>query len=387
MSNTNYPSEPVRLRKRTLKDGRQSLYLDIYYVGGARQYEYLRLYLLPDGTKEAREANRRTMRMAEAVRAKRLMDYQSGRLGIPTGAEQNADADFVAFFYQLAVDRGEFNSGNGGNWRSAYLHLLGYTKNRPVPMRMVTQAWVEGFREYLLTEAICRNRSSHLGEMGEPLPLSANSRQSYFAKMRAACHEAVRRHLLPSDPCDGVAGIPNEEVERPYLTLDEVKALAAVPCRYPSLRRAFLFSCLTGLRKSDIIKMRWKDVRQENGFTRIVFRQQKTKGQEYLDITPLAVQYLGERGEPDERPFEAFRYSSSTNAELRMWAARAGISKEITFHTGRHTFAVIMLELGTDIYTLQKLMGHKFIATTQIYAKLLDDAKRTAVSKIPTIEI
>lgn len=64
MSNKIAAAEPVRLRRRTLKDGRQSLYLDIYFAGGARQYEYLRLYLLPDGSKEAKEANKRTMRLA-----------------------------------------------------------------------------------------------------------------------------------------------------------------------------------------------------------------------------------------------------------------------------------------------------------------------------------
>ena len=386
MSNKMTAAEPVRLRRRTLKDGRQSLYLDIYFAGGARQYEYLRLYLLPDGTKEAREANKRTMRLADAVRAQRLLDYEAGRLGVQAGAmSADPDADFLAFFRALTEARGEFSAGNGGNWKSTYGHLRRYAKNRPVPMRSVTPSWCEGFRTYLLTEAVCQNRMGRAG-LGDAVPLAANSRQSYFAKLRAACHEAVRRKMLPSNPCEGIAGIPNEEVERPYLTLDEVRRLAAVPCRYAPLRRAFLFSCLTGLRKSDIIALRWGDIREEGGFTRIVFRQQKTGWQEYLDITPEAVAYLGERGRPDDRPFHDFHYSASTNTELRMWAARAGIGKEITFHTGRHTFAVLMLELGTDIYTLQKLLGHKFIATTQIYAKVLDDGKRAAVSRIPSIE-
>lgn len=386
MSNKTAATEPVRLRRRTLKDGRQSLYLDIYFTGGARRYEYLRLYLLPDGTKEAREANRRTMRLADAVRARRLLDYEAGRLGVRAGVtDADSGADFIAFFRALAEARGGAGAGNGGNWRSACAHLQRYARNRPVPFRSVTPAWCEGFRDYLLTEAVCQNRRGRAG-LGDAVPLAANSRRSYFAKLRAACREAARRGMMPSDPCAGVSGIPSEETERPYLTLEEVRRLAAVPCRYASLRRAFLFSCLTGLRKSDILALRWGDVRQEGGFTRIVFRQRKTGGQEYLDITPEAVAYLGERGEPDDRPFSGFRYSSRTNAELRMWAARAGVGKEITFHSGRHTFAVLMLELGTDIYTLQKLLGHKYIATTEIYAKVLDESKREAVSRIPPIE-
>lgn len=55
------------------------------------------------------------------------------------------------------------------------------------------------------------------------------------------------------------------------------------------------------------------------------------------------------------------------------------------FHCGRHTFAVMMLDLGTDIYTVSKLLGHRELSTTQIYAKVLDKNKQAAVAKIPDI--
>ena len=68
-----------------------------------------------------------------------------------------------------------------------------------------------------------------------------------------------------------------------------------------------------------------------------------------------------------------------------MWVAKAGITKEITFHCARHTFATMMLDLGTDIYTVSKLLGHRELSTTQIYAKVLDKNKQAAVSSIPSI--
>ena len=75
------------------------------------------------------------------------------------------------------------------------------------------------------------------------------------------------------------------------------------------------------------------------------------------------------------------------NLNLQRWAMVAGVSKDITFHSGRHTFAVLMLDLGADIYTLQKLLGHRELRTTQIYANLMDKKKQEAVARIPEIKI
>ena len=121
-------------------------------------------------------------------------------------------------------------------------------------------------------------------------------------------------------------------------------------------------------------------------YTRIIFKQKKTGGQEYLDITPQAEKYLGERGNPTDCVFPGFTNGAWISIELQRWSIDAGVNKKLTFHAGRHTFAVLMLDLGADIYTVSKLLGHKELATTQIYAKVLDKNKQTAVSLIPNIE-
>ena len=217
--------------------------------------------------------------------------------------------------------------------------------------------------------------------------IKENSKVSYFNKLRACINQAFEDRIMPHNPLRGIEGFKQGETERSYLTIDEVRSMAATHCKYPALKNAFLFSCLTGLRKSDIEKMRWREVQQQGDFTRIVFKQKKTGGQEYLDINPQAVQYMGERRKADDRVFVGFKYSSYMITELRMWAMRAGITKDITFHSGRHTFAVLMLDLGADIYTVQKLLGHKEIGTTQIYAKIMDKKKQQAVSMIPNINM
>ena len=168
-----------------------------------------------------------------------------------------------------------------------------------------------------------------------------------------------------------------------YLTIDELKILAATECEYPQIKRAFLFSCLTGLRRSDVERLKWKDVQTQGKYTRIIFRQKKTKGQEYLDISPKAVELMGTPGRLNDNVFEDIHTPYSTNEAIRKWVLRAGIHKDITFHCGRHTFAVMMLDLGTDIYTVSKLLGHRELSTKQIYAKVLDKNKQAAVEKFP----
>ena len=217
--------------------------------------------------------------------------------------------------------------------------------------------------------------------------MSQNSRQSYFNKLRACLRQAYEDGIIRQNPMRGILGFSTQEGKRQYLSLDEVKAMAATECDYPEVKRAFLFSCLTGLRRSDIEKLTWGEVTQMGGRTRLVFRQKKTGGQEYLDITPQAADLIGERGnaKQNDKVFGYILHPSATNDNLRIWALRAGIDRHISFHCGRHTFAVLMLTLGTDIYTVSKLLGHRELKTTQIYAKIVDEKKQEAVDNIPRI--
>lgn len=370
--------EPIRLRKRMLKTGNTSLYLDIY-INGKRSYEYLNLYLVPEKTRADREKNKETLRLADAVRAKRVVEFQRGRFGF--GKESRLDTDFLEYFRMLCEKRRQnpTSSGNWKVWSSVLKHLEAYCR-QGLTFRDVTPAFVQGFKDYLDKTARVRAGSSE-----DRKPLSGSSKKAYFDKFRACVNQALNDGIIQINPLRGIKSFKSVERERVYLTLDEVRAMARLDCKYPVLRRAFLFSCLTGLRKSDIEKMTWSEVRQQGEFTRIVFRQKKTGGQEYIDINPQAEEFMGERRKPEDHVFPNFSYSTHYLMELKRWAVRAGVTKDITFHSGRHTFAVMMLDLGADIYTVQKLLGHKEIHTTQIYAKVMDKKKQEAAMLIPPL--
>lgn len=373
--------EPIRLRQRKLPTGNTSLYLDIY-IDGRRTYEYLKMYLIPEKTRADKEKNRETLKLADAIRAKRVVELRNGQFGFLSPSPPSLR--FYDYYRVMCEKRlGTESRGNWGNWYSCLHHLKKYEKRENITFAEITPEWVQGFKDYLENEAVAWGHDFR--KRIKDKPLSRNSKLSYFNKLRACLNQAYEEGVIPSNPMRGIDGFKPEEGTRMYLTLDEVRKLANTECEYPQIKAAFLFSCLTGLRRSDVLRLTWGDVHKQGEFTRIIFRQKKTSGQEYLDISPQAAELMGKRGEPDEHVFTDIHSPSCTNNTLKLWVARAGINKTITFHCGRHTFATLMLDIGTDIYTVSKLLGHRDLSTTQIYAKVMDKNKQAAVASIPTI--
>ena len=373
--------EPIRLRQRKMATGNISLYLDIY-IDGKRTYEYLKMYLIPEKTRADKEKNKETLKLADAVRAKRVIELRNGQFGFKN--KTTGKLRFFDYYRELCEKRlGEESRGNWGNWYSCLHHLKKYEKRESITLEEITPEWVQGFKDYLENDAVAWGHDYR--KRIKDKPLARNSKLSYFNKLRACLNQAYEEGIISSNPLRGIEGFKPEEGTRMYLTLDEVRKLAATECEYPQIKAAFLFSCLTGLRRSAVLRLTWGDVHKQGEFTRIIFRQKKTSGQEYLDISPQAAELMGERGLPDEHVFTDIHSPTCTNNTLKLWVARAGINKTITFHCGRHTFATLMLDIGTDIYTVSKLLGHRDLSTTQIYAKVMDKNKQAAVASIPTI--
>lgn len=374
--------EPVRIRQRQISSGMTSLYLDIY-INGKRSYEFLKLYLVPEKTRADKEKNRQTLLLADAIRAKRVLELRNGQYGF-SDTKTASNIKFFDYYRSLCEKRLYADSkGNWGNWNSCLQHLKKYEKRENITFDSITHEWVQGFRDYLDNKAVSYGNASK--KRGVEKPLSANSKLSYFNKLKACLNQAYEDHIITVNPIIGIERFKAEECTRMYLTFDEVQKLARTPCDYPQIKSAFLFSCLTGLRRSDLLRLRWGDVYQHGEFTRIIFRQKKTDGQEYLDITAEATKLMGNRGNSDDNIFKDIHSPSCTNNAIKSWVDKAGIKKNITFHCARHTFATMMLDLGTDIYTVSKLLGHREISTTQIYARVIDKNKQAAVASIPSI--
>lgn len=366
--------EPIRLREKLLSNGDKSLYLDIYW-NGERSYEFLKLYLIAKPkTALEKQRNRETLELAQTIKAQRIVELQHTAHGLIPKAKKKVK--LLTYFKMIAEKKNE-SEGNKGNWLSMYKHLSNYAGDTAV-FSDINNKFIEGFRDYLLNAPIGRGGRK----------LSRNSAYSYFNKFRAGLKQAVIDNIIEKDPSIGIKAIKQPEAQREFLTYEELRRAAMVECEIPVLKDAFLFSALTGLRWSDIQKLTWKDLRSDDkGNWYIRFQQRKTKGEELQPIGKQARDLLGDQEEPGDKVFKGLKYSAWHNIKLQQWMNRADIKKNITFHCARHTYATLQLAMGTDIYTVSKLLGHRELRTTQIYTKVIDEQKRIAADRIPNLKI
>jgi integrase len=371
----------VTLRQKKISKGRQSLYLDFYpaiphpETGEPTRREFLGLYIFEKPkTPIDKQHNTETLQIGESIRQKRenflnkpeiYSEYEKEQLRKKELGEQC----FIEYFRKLANKR---KASNHDNWVSALNYIEAFT-NGKLRFADLNEKILEDFKEYLL-----KTKS----KKSDKATLSQNSAVSYFNKVKAALKQAYKDGILQTDLNAKTSTIKAAETRREYLTIEELNKLAKTPCKNDILKRAALFSALTGLRFSDIQKMVWGEIEYIEGQGYYLnYSQKKTNGIEYYPISEQAVSLLHEKGEPTAKVFD-LKYSAYQNRQLLKWIEDAGITKDITFHCFRHTFATLQLFNGTDIYTVSKMLGHKDLKTTQIYAKVVDESKRLAADKI-----
>lgn len=351
---------PVVLRFKSLQNGSKSLYLDIY-TDGARRYEFLKLYLIPEKTPFDKVQNKNTLQAANAIVARRVMDLANERAGIkPKRVCRLTLADWAREYTGSRIDSGYKSAGT------------------LVRTRDLVCEFAQGARLVDVDADFCERFARWLRARG----LKDSTAAGYFAKFSTMLTEAVRRGLIEKNPCGSMSResrIKAGTGARCYLTLAEVAQIESTPHRNETAKRAFLFSCFTGLRISDILALRWADIKTDGGAAFIEIEQQKTGQFLRVPLTGRAQGYLppcrcGERVFVIER--------STLQKSVKRLARRAGINKNVSFHTARHTFATGLLTAGADIYTTSKLLGHTNVSTTQIYAKIVDAKRVDAVNML-----
>ena len=241
---------------------------------------------------------------------------------------------------------------------------------------MTTITVLQEFRPGLdfkdITYTFLKDFEVHLKEKGN----SVNTVAKHMRQLRTLVNEAINQGYIPSDAYPfRKYKIKQEKGRKEFLTPDELKRLENldVDKKLRHVLDAFLFCCYTGLRYSDFCQLTPENFIRINGKRWLYFKSVKTGVEIRLPLHLLfesrALGILDRY--PDIGSFAALPCNSEVNKQLRKLAGLCGIKKRITYHVSRHTCATLLVHQGVAITTVQKLLGHTSVKTTQIYSEVL----------------
>jgi integrase len=277
------------------------------------------------------------MRLAEVCKSKREAQLLSGEWGMvdPVGGKQT----LVEYMKGIAEGRGQNDFTH-----KALKHLESFPGGN-ISLGGVTEKWLEDFQEYLLKET----------------NLSKKTIAHYSGAVRYALRKAARDRIIPRNPAIGVKGVSVPESDKIYLTAPEVQALANVPVNGDlgaEVKQAFLFGCYTGLRISDLRTLAWGDIQRDP--PQINKRQEKTERKAFVPLHAVAWGIIDDKrlhGYKDPVFPALAKSKTNTNEYLKRWAKKAGIEKNIGWHTARHTLRFYPWSPGPRFTRLQNCWG------------------------------
>lgn len=371
--------EPIKLRTKELLNGCYSLYLDIY-INGKRKYEFLKLYIIPERSKIDKERNAETLKLANAIKAEKIIALQNGKYGFNLNKKRLNIS--LTDYIQYLAHRDSVKKSKKTLMNTLIYHLQRYDK-KGILLKNIDKEYILKFIKYLSTANQEHSRKEK--------QINANTQVCYFKELNYCLNYAVVEDILPLNPMNKIRNEDKpkrKKTEREFLTIEELKALSQTDFYNKTLKKAFLFSCFCGLRHCDIVALTWGNLKRDNmGKTQLHMVQQKTQEVISLPLSKEALKQLPKRNGALDTDiiFHDLISLGRTNEILSRWAQAAGINKHITFHVARHTHATMMITLGADLYTVSKLLGHTNIQTTQIYAKIVDETKSKAIDLIPDL--
>ena len=364
--------EPVRIREKVLKDGNRSLYLDIY-MNGNRKKEGLKLYLVPEVSAAARQQNSNTWKLAEQVKAQRILDIQKVGM-VDWDKVRKVNTTLTGWVDRFIRDKEGMSEASIQGYRSMKKRIaeyLAYINKEDIPLSKVDREFARGFIAFLRT--CTYNNGSKM--------LSTTTQRSFVDALATVIDSAIREGIVSVNPfrlLDRKEKPRKQSREKEFLTLDELRKAIGTPCRCPMLKQAFLFSCFTGLRWSDVTTLEWKHVHvSADGRSQYIEKQQvKTRHDVVVPLCRDALKWMPERRDGGKTVFHELHISLTTaEVILREWMEAAGIRKHITYHCSRHTAATMWLTLGANLYVVSKLLGHRSIKVTEVYARIVDQTK------------
>lgn len=399
--------ENPKLGQNLLADGRISLYLE-YYLGREeipvldkngnqvlygdgkmkgkpkfsvkhnRRKENLNLYLLDKPrTPVERQRNKETLELAVKIRHEREQELKESLNGYRLKKDRNIN--FLDYFQAY-----------NGSYTKKDIRMMQIALNRfkdflqekfpqyatSIKPEYLNKDMMILFVEYLQTRSV-----------GE-------GAKSIFQRFKKVISYAIEHDVMVKHPCVGVVCKVDEQVLRKdILSLEEEQALISTHYanENPEIRRAFIFCLYTGIRFCDVVDLEYKNVDYSNKL--LSFEQNKTKGHSSASgvVIPLSdglLSLIGKIPRSDKTDKHIFHLPSHTMClkALGRWAKRAGITKHITWHCARHSFAVNILNNGANIKTVASLLGHSGLKHVEKYTRAVDSLKKDAINSLPELK-
>lgn len=375
-----------RLLRKPVKDGNEySLYLE-YQIGynhdngtSIRRKESLSLYLVASPrTPVERQKNKETLDLAKKIRFEREQEFLEDKEGYRLKKDKTVN---FYDYYQAYVD----------NYTKKDIRVI------EMGLRDFKAFTAQGYPQYAqriepkqITKDMMIKFTQFLTKKHRGTGIS-----SVYRRFKKIINYGIDHGVFTQNPCKGVTVAPNDDMlVKEILSEKEMKQLFA--CHYegenPIIRRAFAMTCLGGIRYCDVKRLTYGEVDYENAL--IKFRQNKTinhskRSGAVINLTDITLAIIGPRPEDAKNDTLIFPLPSSTMClkALRHWTKRAGITKHITWHCGRHSFGTILLNKGSNVKVVADLLGHSSLKYVEVYVRAVDEEKKKALNSLPKIDI
>ncbi|MCD8301522.1 MAG: site-specific integrase [Prevotellaceae bacterium] len=388
------PTDNPKLAAKVLSNGTESLFLDFYFgyemvysetldrkvPRKERRREFLSLYLWQaPRTPIERQHNKDTLELAKRIRYEKSQEMLMDAKGYRVRKKQ--EVNFIQYF-QSYID--SYTKKDIRMLQLALGRFLDFLEATPeyqkyskrIKPEQITKDMVQAFTEYL--------QSRSVGE----------GAKSLYARFKKVIKYAVEHEVMMKNPCTGISiKVDDAQLRKDILSPDEIQSLMSTHYNNenPDIRRAFIFCLYTGLRFCDVKDLTFSNVDFSNKLLK--FEQSKTKGHSANSgvVIPLNDGILRLIGEPrqedrsEELIFPLPTYESCLHA-LARWTKRAGITKHISWHCARHSFAVNILNNGANIKTVASLLGHSGLRHTEKYTRAIDSLKQEAIDSLPELK-
>jgi len=297
-------------------------------------------------------------------------EYERGL--IPGGAELELSAEHIGFVEYIKRFARRYEKKSSLASFNAFIvrmenYIKNYTENQRDDMALsdINRVFCEGFYDTL------KNDGRH-------------SLQIHMIRLRQILNRAVEDGLIRTIPGLKKLNIKPKPAVTEFLTLDEVTKIYKLDTKHniilDTIRKAFVFSCYTGLRYSDLTNLRFGDV-QDGVMTITVQKIQKIKR---MILHPVALKIYEEQRHKRPEKSKVFGLLYKTwNRGVKRLMERAGITKRVTGHTARHTFASLLYASGAGVIEIQQLLDHQDVSTSMRYTKIFDGRLDACVTSLP----